>query len=431
MSTSPPRVAVIGGGLAGITAALDCAEAGAQVTLLERRSHLGGLTWSFRHHGAAGGRWVDNGQHVFLRCCSAYLGFLARIGSSSDVVLQDRLDMTVLGDSASARLRRDDLPAPLHLGRSLLGYRHLGIGDRLRIGLAALPLHYVDLSDPALDRETFASWLGRHGQRPSSMAALWDLIVVPTVNLPSDQASAAMGAKVFQTGLLRDAKAADIGWSGIPLGTLHGERSAKALESAGVDVRLAERVVSLQEAPVEEDGGGGKGPRPPWLIRAEASELVADAVVVALPPGPAGEVLPPDSYPRQARLDELGSSPIVDVHVVFERKVTDWTFVAFLGKTAQWVFDRTASAGIGDGQQYLAVSISSAAAQLGRHPDEISEEVVGELREKFPAARQVGVVDTLVTKERNATVALGPGTAALRPHARSTRPGLALAGAWT
>ena len=64
------RVAVIGGGLAGIAAALDCAARGAEVTLLESRGRLGGAAYSFTRDGLR----VDNGQHVFLRCCTAYPG---------------------------------------------------------------------------------------------------------------------------------------------------------------------------------------------------------------------------------------------------------------------------------------------------------------------------------------------------------------------
>jgi choline dehydrogenase-like flavoprotein len=124
---SQPHVVVVGGGLAGISAALACADAGAGVTLLEKRSRLGGLTWSFTHDGLQ----VDNGQHVFLRCCTAYLDFLGRIGSAGDVELQERLDVTVLRAGPSrpggpgswvppagvdaARLSRDRVPAPLHL----------------------------------------------------------------------------------------------------------------------------------------------------------------------------------------------------------------------------------------------------------------------------------------------------------------------------
>ena len=92
-----PQIVVVGGGLAGISAALACADAGARVTLVEKRARLGGLTWSFTHDGLH----IDNGQHVFLRCCTAYLAFLGRIGSAGDVELQDRLDVTVLRPRAN------------------------------------------------------------------------------------------------------------------------------------------------------------------------------------------------------------------------------------------------------------------------------------------------------------------------------------------
>ena len=91
------RVVVIGGGLAGMAAALDCADRGARVILLEGRSRLGGLTWSFQHNGLS----VDNGQHVFLRCCTEYLSFLARIGASGDVELPGRLDVPVVAPRAA------------------------------------------------------------------------------------------------------------------------------------------------------------------------------------------------------------------------------------------------------------------------------------------------------------------------------------------
>ena len=126
------QVVVVGGGLAGLAAALDCADRGARVTLLERRNRLGGLTWSFHH----GGRWVDNGQHVFLRCCDQYLSFLDRIGARSDVELPDRLDIPVVAPPAApgrpsprwAGSAAAHLPAPLHLAGSLLRYPHLTAG---------------------------------------------------------------------------------------------------------------------------------------------------------------------------------------------------------------------------------------------------------------------------------------------------------------
>ncbi len=109
---TPRRVVVIGGGLAGITAAIALAEAGAAVTLLEARPRLGGATTSFNR----GALVVDTGQHVFLRCCTAYRGLLTRLGMTGSVRIQDRFDVTVLSPDGAARLRRNALPGPLHMG---------------------------------------------------------------------------------------------------------------------------------------------------------------------------------------------------------------------------------------------------------------------------------------------------------------------------
>src|SRR3954470_2074351 len=114
------QAVVVGGGLAGISAALRLADAGGRVTLLEAKPKLGGLTHSFRR----GDLDVDNGQHVFLRCCTAYRVLLDRLAVTDQVALHPRLDVPVLSPGARrpARLRRGRLPAPLHLGGSVLRY---------------------------------------------------------------------------------------------------------------------------------------------------------------------------------------------------------------------------------------------------------------------------------------------------------------------
>jgi hydroxysqualene dehydroxylase len=414
-SGGAPQVAVVGGGLAGISAALACADAGATVTLFEKRKHLGGLTWSFSHDGLS----MDNGQHVFLRCCTAYLDFLGRIGSAGDVELQDRLDVTVIRPGvARASLRRDRVRAPLHLARSLLGYSVIPFSARARFASAALALSRLDLDDPALDEETFEAWLVRHGQGPDAISGLWDLICLPTVNLPASEASLAMAAKVFQTGLLTQSSAGDIGWSRVPLGLLHGERAATALSKAGVTVRLGEGVGQVWRG----DGS--------FTVQSSCGEATADGVVVALPHYCVESVLPSGALPGHIRPSELASSPIVNVHVHFDRPVTDLPFVAGIGTVAQWVFDRTASSGAGTGQ-YLAVSISAADSYVGARPADLGAQITEALRDLLPRAKDAKVLSTFVTKELHATFRASPGSSAHRASTRTLLPGLVLAGAWT
>ncbi|MDN0198671.1 hydroxysqualene dehydroxylase HpnE [Streptomyces sp. S.PNR 29] len=411
---------VVGGGLAGITAALALADAGVRVTLFEGRPRLGGLAFSFRR----GQLTVDNGQHVYLRCCGAYRWFLDRIGAAALAPLQDRLDVPVVDVTRPegrrlGRLRRDALPVPLHLGRSLATYPHLSLADRAKVGRAALALKGLDLADPALDTQDFGSWLTAHGQSARAVEALWDLVGVATLNAVASDASLGLAAMVFKTGLLSDPGAADIGWARVPLGELHDRLARRALDSAGVRTEVRTRVTSVSA----DDGGG-------WNVRVPGETLQTDAVVLAVPQRETYQLLPDGALDAPGRLLEIGTAPILNVHVVYDRKVLGRPFLAALGTPVQWVFDRTEASGLTDGQ-YLALSQSAAQDEIDEPVAVLRERYLPELERLLPRTRGAVVQDFFVTRERTATFAPTPGVGRLRPGARTKAPGLYLAGAWT
>ena len=412
---------VIGGGLAGITAALSLADAGVRVTLLEGRPRLGGLAFSFRRDGLT----VDNGQHVYLRCCTAYRWFLDRIDGAALAPVQARLDVPVVDLAKPAgrrlgRLRRDALPVPLHLGRSLATYPHLSLTERARVGRAALALKALDLADPALDAQDFGSWLAAHGQSERAVEALWDLVGVATLNAVAGDSSLGLAAMVFKTGLLSDPGAADIGWARVPLGELHDTLARKALDSAGVRTEVRTRVTSLRHL---ENGR--------WSVSVPGETLDADAVVLAVAQREAHDLLPAGALDAPERLLEIGTAPILNVHVVYDRKVLNTPFLTALGSPVQWVFDRTEASGLGGDGQYLALSQSAAHDEIDEPVASLRERYLPELERLLPRARGAGVRDFFVTRERTATFAPTPGVGRLRPGARTRSPGLYLAGSWT
>lgn len=422
----PDRAVIVGGGLAGVTAALELADAGLGVTLVEGRPRLGGLAFSFRR----GELTVDNGQHVYLRCCTAYRWFLDRVGGAGLAPLQRRLDVPVLdvarpGGPRLGRLRRTALPVPLHLASSLATYPHLSLAERASVGRAALALKGLDPADPALDGVDFATWLGRHGQSPRAIEALWDLVGVATLNATAPHASLGLAAMVFKTGLLSEPGAADIGWAHVPLGELHDTLARKALAAAGVRVETRTKADSVTRT---ESGT--------WQVRTGAETLDAEAVVLAVPQREAHDLLPYGALDDPGKLLDIGTAPILNLHVVYDRKVLRQPFFAALGSPVQWVFDRTESSGLGGradgkGGQYLAVSQSAAEDEIDEPVAALRAKYLPELERLLPAARGAEVRDFFVTRERTATFAPTPGVGRLRPTARTNAPGLYLAGAWT
>jgi squalene-associated FAD-dependent desaturase len=407
------RVGVIGGGLAAIAAALTLADAGQQVTLFERRPQLGGLTSSIERDGFS----FDNGQHVFLGCCTAYQSFLGRLGATGQVYLQPQLDMPVLTPGGvHGSIRRSRLPAPFHLASSLARYRHLSFADRLRLGRAVVALRRLDVSDPSLDTVTFGDWLRQHGQSQRSIDRLWNLIIQPTLNVTADESSLALAAQVFQVGFMQQSNGADVGWSTVPLATLHGRNGERALRDAGVDVFLNTPVTSLVASP---HGG--------FTVGAGGDDRVFDAVIVATAPKVAETLGVLASQDRLA--ERLGSSPIVNIHFVLDRKVTAYSMAACLDSPIEFFFDRTDACGVTSGQ-CLVISLSAADTYMGVGTSELVPMFLDALCELLPGARGAQILSAVVTREHAATFRAVPGIEGLRPSPPTSVPGLFLAGAW-
>jgi squalene-associated FAD-dependent desaturase len=359
--------------------------------------------------------WIDNGQHVLLRCCTAYRGFLNRLGVEHLVPIQPRLRVPILREGKPpAFLRRAPLPAPLHLVPTLVRFAPLSRRERLNALRAAAALRTLDPADASLDAKTFGEWLRTKRQSSSAIAELWNLITLPTLNLTADEGSLMLAAMVFRTGLLDAADACDIGVPAVPLQRLHGDAATAALDRAGVAVMLGADVKSADgRRVVLEDG---------------AHEV--DAVVVAVPHDAVASLVPPSAVDADA-MTSLGMSPIVNLHVHYDRRVLDERFAAAEAKSPlQWLFDRTESSEVASGQ-LVSVSLSGAAAEIGEPLATLRERYLPALERLLPKAQGAEILDFTATREPRATFRGAPGTARLRPGARTSVDNLYLAGAWT
>ncbi len=416
---------VIGGGLAGLSAACALAERGIAVTLIERRNYLGGRAFSFVDPQT--GVELDNGQHVFLRCCTEYIDFLTKIGAFDQTTLQQRLRVTVAdrdgkqGILSSARF----LPSPLDLLPSLLRYRHLGLMDRLRIIRGMMSIRRVnrERDRERLESMSFREWLLEHGQNEKTIAALWELITLPILNDTIDAASAYMGIMAFQDSLLAGKGMADLGYSRVGLSTLVSDGARRYIESRGGRLLMGRRVSDVQVADGRVTG-----------VRLGEETIDADAVISTVPWDGVERLLAhedADTSLRSVTPPQLEWAPIVGLHIGYDRPVMDQPFLTVLDSPVQWIFNRSLMQESAEASSRVSVSISAAWHEAGMTEEELRDLAEAELRPVLPDTADASMTFFRVVKQPQATFRCLPGIQEQRPPQDTPIPGLFLAGDWT
>jgi squalene-associated FAD-dependent desaturase len=407
-----------------MTTALRLAERGYGVTLLERRPYLGGRAYSFtdRETGAE----VDNGQHVFLGCCTAYAELLEDLGTLERTSRQPRLRIEVRApDGKRGVLNGMPLPAPLHLIASFLRYPHIGLMEKLRAVPALLLIQWErDRDRAALKQMSFGDWLRAHGQSERAIAHFWDLIIVPSLNDDSEHVSASMAFMLFKAALLSDANGANVGYAKAGLSAIMGEPVGERLRERGATVMLAR---SAEGFDFDETG------RIASVRLADGEALECDWYVSALGPEAMLGLLP-ERLRGDAAFAPAGThtwAPIVNLHVWYDRPVADFDFTAFVDSPVQWVFNRTRIAELAGPGEYLTVSLSGAWEFWPISKVELRALFIPELARLLPSAREAEVERFVVVKEQHATFRSLPDGPANRLPVATPVPNLFLAGDWT
>jgi zeta-carotene desaturase len=416
------KVAVIGGGVAGMSAACALAHTGFQVTLIERRGYLGGRASSYLHPGV--NEVIDNCQHVLFGCCTNLIGFYRRIGVAGKIHWTTEMTMIEPGGRRS-RLgpSKLPLPAPLHGALSLLRADAFTLADKMALGRAfsamARPNEQRD------ENESLADWLRRHRQTEGAINRFWRLVIASALNAELEHIAVKYAAKVIRELFMNSAWAGAMGMSTVPLTELYAG-AERFLTERGSEVMYNANVESLAW-----NEAAGK-----WTIVTRTGDILSDFVVVALPFEAFGKLLPSmpaaqDGVVLEQQVAQHEHWPICSVHLWFDREITELDHAVMLDREIHWMYNKGKMQpwrNVKGSYVELVQSASRAFAALPR--EQAIEQALEELKEFFPAVREAKLEKVALIKEVRATFGVPPGIDAARPSAQSPWPNLFLAGDW-
>jgi squalene-associated FAD-dependent desaturase len=414
-SAQNSRVAVVGGGLAGLAAGCALASSGFRVTLFERRPYLGGRASSYQHPGT--GEVVDNCQHVLLGCCTNLIKFYERLGVENKIRWYERLTFLEPGGRASA-IEPSKLPAPFHNAPAFLRSSCLNFSDKLSVAAA---MTFLAPPNPRDNGESFLTWLRRLGQTKQAIDRFWKPILVSALNEELDRVSVPYAAQVVRESFLKSAAAGRMGVPSVPLTDLYGV-AGDYISAHGGEIRFRCSVESFSPAFDKVN------------LRVSGDEMNFDFVIFAVPFDVLSRILPqtPNTEPLRRVLARFETSPITGIHLWFDRQITDLDHAVLLDRTIQWMFHKSKLLGRNeDGGSYVELVVSSSKTLVERSREQIIDLALAELREFFPGAREAKLVKSTVIKEVHATYSPQPGVDTFRPHAETVWPRVFLAGDWT
>lgn len=418
-NAEPRIVTVIGGGVAGMSAACALAEAGHRVQLVERRGYLGGRASSYLHPGV--NEVIDNCQHVLFGCCTNLIGFYRRIDVEKKIHWTTEMTMIEPGGRRS-KLGSSALPAPLHGLPKLLTTHAFTRSDKLALARA---FRAMMRPIPADSNESLSAWLLRNKQTPGAIERFWRLVIASALNADLEAIAVPYAAKVIRELFMNSAEAGTMGMSSVPLSELYG--SAKTyLEEHGSTIHFNTNVESAEwDEEVSQ-----------WSVNTRTGTLGSDFLVIALPFEAMQKLLPhlppaPHGEQLARQVDSLTHWPICSVHLWFDRKITDLPHAVLLDREIHWMYNKSVlQPWRKHNGSYLELVQSASRAFAALERQQAIDQALAELAEFFPTIKEAKLEKAVLIKEVRATFGVPPGIDSVRPPSSSPWPNCFLAGDW-
>jgi squalene-associated FAD-dependent desaturase len=409
-------VVVLGGGFAGLAAAIKLTQLGHRVRLVERRQTLGGRAFSFTDPTT--GDTVDNGQHLFMKCYHATLELLETLGAHEDIVFQDEFQIEFRHPKEGVSTLRfsKSLPPPLNVLVGFLRFKAVGLRDVL-----SLRKMNAELRKDLPITLSVTQWLTQCKQTKRMQEVFWNPLCLAALNESPNQASAKHLQAVLVEGFFSSSDGALLGYSQVGLSNLLSAKAQAFLKKSDQTLNLGLSATQIEVSSAQK-------------VRvhfANGQIHAPDAVICALPPQALSTLLRQDPFSDLLqRLSKYRPSPILSVNLWYDRPCLESPLVGMLGTQMEWAFNKAQLYGQHDqASQGHMTLIASAARALAKipHKDLISL-AHREFQSVSPLATSATLLHGRVICEHRATQTLPLGEYA--PQTKTRHPNLLLAGDW-
>ncbi len=421
MVSNTSEITIVGGGFAGLAAALRLHKAGAKIHLIEKRPFFGGRAYSFKDK--ATGETLDNGQHLLMGCYHETLKFLRDLGTLDKLHIQDNLTLSFAEDAETFhQLRCPNLPAPLHLALGLLKFKGLKFRDKFKM-LGLMKLAKKSKSNGQdLDELSVLELLKVTGQTPDTIRKFWEPLGLGALNESIEFASAQLFTEILRRALLSKKSDSNLALSTVGLSELFATPAQEFFKKHGVPISFQTQVEKI-----EKSGTG-------FLLRTNCgTAFQTQLLLLAVPPNALGKILKssgPSFENLVAGIHRFEGTPIVSINLWFEGFLPQETFVGLIDSPIHWLFNK-AKILTDEKVSHLTLVVSGAQDLAQQSKEELIQLALQELQKYYPQIRGRKLRHAQVVKELEATFSGRLGLNRFRPDSASSVPGLYLAGDWT
>ncbi len=407
-------VTVIGGGVAGLSAAVFLADKDFDVTLTEASPKLGGRAYSFFDKTI--GDTIDNGQHILASWYHNTFDFLKIIGSYDKLTFQKQLEVKFIDETAAEyTLKAPNLPPPFHLVGGIMGYGALGFTDKRAIVKLVNAVKKDKFTADELKAVNTDELFRLTEQTERLITNFWKPFIIAVFNAEPENTSAYLFAKMIKTGFLEK------GGSNLvlpnsfldelyvqPARDYLNSKNAKAFTNKAANINFGDNEVTS-------------------IILEDNREIKSDFYISAVPFFNFQNLVGESIYNRDySYMKDLKSSPIVNIHLKFDRSIDDifpQQFVGLLNTKVQWIFK------VKSDQLCLVISAAREITEMDK--EDIIKVAKDELLKCIPGFKEFNVTGSRVLKEMRATFVPDKDSIGKRPTSATKFKNFFICGDWT